>query len=184
MHVRQGPAALRGSSCDGPRRPPVLRRSLCALARRPRRLPRCESGICASAGSSAAASRGGMRTRKSPSSGSQGRSSGSSTRTRAPAKRSSASASDRVCHGAIACNRLRTSPFHSSALTSREEGTSSLITTGICLPTPAIGIASSRPYGLARGKAGGSRGGRSRRVVKVPPHAREDRPGRSQNQPE
>jgi len=47
--------------------------------------------------------------------------------------------------------------FHSSALTSWEEGTSSLITTGICLPTPAIGIASSRPYGLARGKAGGVR---------------------------
>jgi hypothetical protein len=71
---------------------------------------------------------------------------------------------------------VRTSPFNNSALTSREEGASSLITTGICLPIPAIGIASSRSYGLARGKAGGSRGGRSRRVVKVPRHAREDRP--------
>jgi len=33
-------------------------------------------------------------------------------------------------------------------------------------------------------RRGASGGGRSRRVVKVPPHAREDRPGRSQNRPE
>ena len=36
IHVREGPAALERSLCGGPPRPLVLRRSRCALARRPR----------------------------------------------------------------------------------------------------------------------------------------------------